>query len=78
MLKLTNQHVPHTQEKVCGEEGDAIEGEGLQASRAPRQVKDPDHRTAQAEVDRPTVHDDPVMALVENTESVVCVVEQRD
>lgn len=48
---------------MCREEGDPIKGEGLQAARAPRQVKDPDHHAAQAEVDRPTVHDDPVMTL---------------
>lgn len=53
---------------MCREEGDTIEGEGLQAARAPRQVKDPDHHTAQAEVDRPTVHNDPVMALLNNRE----------
>lgn len=48
---------------MCREEGDAIESEGLQASRASRQVKDPDHHAAQAEVHWTTVHDDPVMTL---------------
>lgn len=56
---------------MCREEGDTIEGEGLQAARAPRQVKDPDHHTAQAEVDRPTVHDDPVMALFKSRQKDV-------
>lgn len=51
---------------MCREEGDAVEGEGLHAAGAPRQVKDPDHHTAQAEVHRSTVHDDPVMALFIN------------
>lgn len=48
------------------EEGDTVEGEGLQAAGAPREVKDPDHHTAQTEVDRPTVHNNPVMALLKN------------
>lgn len=49
---------------MSGEEGDAVEGEGLQVARAPSQVEHPDMSTAQAEVDGPTVHDDPVMALM--------------
>lgn len=54
---------------MCREEGDAVEGEGLHAAGAPRQVKDPDHHTAQAEVHRSTVHDDPVMALFINRQN---------
>lgn len=61
--KLTNEHIPETEQEVCREEGDSIEGEGMQAARACRQVKDPNHHTAQAEVDWPTVHNDPIMAL---------------
>lgn len=34
--KLTNEHIPDTEQEVCREEGDSIEGEGLQAARAPR------------------------------------------
>lgn len=64
IIKLTNKHVSDTEQEVSGEEGDTIEREGLQASRAPRQVKYPDHHTAQAEVDGSTVHNDPVMALL--------------
>lgn len=63
VFKLTDEHIPDTEQKVGREEGDTVEGERLQAARASRQVKDPDHHTAQAEVDRPTVHNDPVMAL---------------
>lgn len=66
MNRLTNEHIPDTEQEVCREKGDSIEGEGLQAARVPRQVEDPDHHTAQAEVDRPTVHNNPVMALLNN------------
>lgn len=61
--KPTNKHISDTKQEVCREEGDSIEGERLQAARASREVKDPDHHTAQAEVHRPTVHNDPVVAL---------------
>lgn len=64
--RLTNEHIPDTEQEVCREEGYSIEGEGLQAARASRQVENPDHHTAQAEVDRPTVHNNPVMALLNN------------
>lgn len=64
MSRLTDEHIPDTEQEVCREEGDSVEGEGLQAASAARQVEDPDHHAAQAEVDRPTVHNNPVMALL--------------
>lgn len=60
----TNEHVPDTEQEVYGEEGDSVEREGLQGARAGGQVEDPNHHTAQAEVNRPTVHNDPIMALL--------------
>lgn len=60
---LTDEHVSDAEQEVCREEGDSVEGERLQTSRATGEVEDPDHHTAQAEVDGSTVHDDPVMAL---------------
>lgn len=54
---------------MCREEGDAVEGEGLQAAGAPGEVKDPDHHAAQAEVDRSAVHDDPVVALLKTEDA---------
>jgi len=48
---------------VAGEEGDSVEGEGLKAAGAARQVKEPDEQATQAEVHRPAVHDDPIVAL---------------
>lgn len=63
MRRLTDEHIPDTEQEVCREEGDPVEGEGLQAVGAARQVEDPDHHAAQAEVHRPTVHNNPVMAL---------------
>lgn len=60
---LTDEQIPDTQQEVCREEGDSVKGEGLQAAGSAGQVQDPDHGAAQAEVDRPTVDDDPVVAL---------------
>lgn len=34
--KRTDEHVSDTEQEVCREKGDSIEGEGLQAARAPR------------------------------------------
>lgn len=61
--KLTNEDVSSTKQEVRREEGDPVEGDGLQPDGASAQVKDEDQRTAQAEVGRATVDDDPVMAL---------------
>lgn len=60
---LTDEHVSGTEQELSGEEGDAVQGEGLQAAGAPRQVKHPDEDAAQAEVHRPAVHNDPVVTL---------------
>lgn len=60
----TNEHIPDTEQEVYREEGDSVEREGLQVARAGGQVEDPNHHTAQAEVDWPTVHNDPIMALL--------------
>lgn len=60
----TNEHVPDAEQEVHREEGDSVEREGLQGARAGRQVEDPNHHAAQAEVDWPAVHDDPIMALL--------------
>lgn len=60
----TNEHIPGTEQEVYREEGDSVEREGLQGARAGGQVEDPNHHTAQAEVDWPTVHNDPIMALL--------------
>lgn len=63
MERFTQQHISETKQEVRGKERDAVEGERLQAVRTARQIKDPDHHTAQAEVNRPTVHDDPIVTL---------------
>lgn len=62
--RLTDEHIPDTEQEVSREEGDSVEGEGLQAAGTARKVEDPDHHAAQTKVDRPTVHDNPVMALL--------------
>lgn len=63
-IKPTNEHIPDTKQEIHREESDSIERESLQVARTGRQVKDPNHHTAQAEVDWPTVHNDPIMALL--------------
>ena len=60
---LTDEHVSGAEQELSWEEGDAVEGEGLEAAGAAGQVKDPDEDAAQAEVHRPAIHDDPVVAL---------------
>lgn len=45
------------------EEGYSIERERLKVAGTTNKIKDPDQHTAQAEIHRPAVHDDPVMAL---------------
>ena len=60
---LTDEHVSGTEQELPWEEGDPVQREGLQAAGAAGQVKDPDEDAAQAEVHRPAVHDDPVVAL---------------
>lgn len=62
-LWQTYEHVSGTQQKVGREEGHSIEGKRLQVAGTTGKVKDPDQHTAQAEIHRPAVHDDPVMAL---------------
>lgn len=44
--RLTDEQIPDTEQEVCREEGDSVEGEGLQAASAARQVEDPDHHAA--------------------------------
>lgn len=63
-VKPTNEHIPDTEQEIYREESDSVERKRLQVARASGQVKDPNHHTAQAEVDRPAVHNDPIMALL--------------
>lgn len=63
-VKPTNEHIPDAEQEIYREESDSVEWERLQVARAGGQVKDPNHHAAQAEVDWPTVHNDPIMALL--------------
>lgn len=68
-VKPTNEHIPDTEQEIYREESDSVERERLQVARAGGQVKNPNHHTAQAEIDWPTVHNDPIMALLDDITS---------
>lgn len=59
------------------EEGNSIEGERLQVAGTAGEVKDPDQHTAQAEIHRSAVHDDPVMALCKDIIQAFTEIDHR-
>ncbi len=56
----TYEHVSSAEQKVCGKEGDPVEGERPHTVWVANQVKYPDQHTTQAEIHWSAVHYDPI------------------